>query len=50
MDFPCSECEYVSRCFFVLKTLIGSERCQQGRKKKKPQTKITDFPGKGDNT
>lgn len=42
MDFPCSDCEYDGRCFPVLKLL--SSRCQQGRRKKS-QTKISDFPG-----
>ena len=44
MDFPCSECQYCDHCFLLLKLLFKSG-CQQGRRKKS-QTKITDFPEK----
>ena len=41
MDFPCSECHYCDKCFPLLK--LFSKFCEQGRRKKS-QTKITDFP------
>ena len=46
MDFPCSECHYCDKCFPVLKWFFA-HLCQQGRRKKS-QTKITDFPEKGE--
>jgi len=45
MDFPCSECHYCDKCFLLLK--LFSKFCEQGRRKKS-QTKITDFPEKGE--
>jgi len=45
MDFPCSECHYFEKCFWLLKLLPS--QCQQGRRKKS-QTKLADFPEKGD--
>ena len=49
MDFSCSECQYCDVCFSILKWLSQRGRgftCQQGRRKKKPQSQITDFSGK----
>jgi len=47
MDFPCSECQYDAGCFPLLKLLTRARYtgCQQGRRKKS-QTKISDFPEK----
>lgn len=49
MDFPCSECHYCDKCFPFLKLLaiLNNKVCRQGRRKKS-QTKITDFPEKGE--
>ena len=43
MDFPCADCQYSDTCFWVLKILFH-HACQQGRRKKKPQTQLEDFP------
>lgn len=45
MDFPCSECAYCSKCFPVLKWFFARQ-CQQGRRMKKPQAQLSDFPQK----